>query len=71
MDKTFITDRVSALYQREVKADSLRTKPTRAAALRLARRLGCEGAHEMPDGSWHACATHEELAAIIKRGGKN
>ena len=43
------------------------TKTTgRAGALRLARRLGCEGAHQMEDGNWLPCSTHEELEKSMK-----
>ena len=38
----------------------------RAGALRLARRLGCEGAHQMEDGNWLPCSTHAELEKSIK-----
>lgn len=37
----------------------------RADALRLARRLGCEGAHEQ-DGVWMPCASHEELVTMSR-----
>jgi len=44
------------------------TGPDRSSALRLARRLGCDGAHELPDGSWAPCPTPEALAATVKDG---
>lgn len=41
----------------------------RAGALRLARRLGCEGAHQMEDGSWLPCSTHAKLEETIAKTG--
>lgn len=38
---------------------------TREQALRVARMLGCQGAHEHPNG-WMPCASHEEYEAIKK-----
>ena len=38
---------------------------TRDQALRVARMLGCQGAHEHPNG-WMPCASHEEYEAIKK-----
>lgn len=70
MDASWVAERVAALDEREMKADSDRLAPGRAAALRLARRLGCEGAHQMPDGSWQPCPTHEALEATVKNGAK-
>lgn len=40
-------------------------KVTREQALRVARQLGCRGAHEA-DGSWMPCASHDEFIAIRK-----
>lgn len=40
-------------------------KVSRDQALRVARQLGCRGAHET-DGSWMPCASHEEFIAIQK-----
>lgn len=37
---------------------------TRAEALRLARRIGCNGAHQNDDGQWMPCASHDELTQI-------
>ena len=47
-----------------------KTSPTRAEALRLARRLGCDGAHQLPDGSWAPCAAPDGLQAIVSEGPK-
>jgi hypothetical protein len=44
------------------------TGPDRNAALRLARRLGCEDAHQLPDGTWAPCPTPAALAATVKDG---
>lgn len=38
---------------------------TREQALRVARMLGCQGAHEQPNG-WMPCGSHEEYEAIKK-----
>ncbi len=38
---------------------------SREQALRVARMLGCQGAHEHPNG-WMPCASHEEYEAIKK-----
>lgn len=40
-------------------------KVSREQALRVARQLGCRGAHEV-DGSWMPCASHDEFVAIRK-----
>lgn len=40
----------------------------RAGAVRLARRLGCEGAHQLDDGSWAPCATPEALTTVVREG---
>jgi len=50
------------------KAAMGRTVPNRAAALRLARRMGCEGAHEMPGGGWAPCPTHDAMLATARDG---
>lgn len=42
----------------------MKEKERKAYALRLAIQLGCSGAHKMPDGSWHPCASHEELTQL-------
>ena len=31
-------------------------------ALRQSQKLGCSGAHQMKDGGWHPCSSHEEYA---------
>ena len=41
------------------------SKTTREQALRVARMLGCQGAHEHPNG-WMPCASREEYDAIKK-----
>lgn len=38
-------------------------KNSREAAAKVARMIGCRGAHEV-DGEWMPCATHEELMKI-------
>jgi len=48
---------------------SEKPKVSREQALRVARQLGCRGAHENPDGGWMPCATHEQFEAL-KRGKK-
>jgi len=35
-------------------------------AQEAALRLGCKGFHQMPDGDWMPCATHEEYVALTK-----
>ena len=39
-------------------------RPSQAQAARMARRLGCSGAHEF-NGSWMPCSTHDELTRIL------
>ena len=39
---------------------------TRKQAMRVARMLGCYGAHQDADGRWMPCATHEEMTAAIR-----
>lgn len=53
---------------REVSFSSKGDKPkvTREQALRVARQLGCRGAHQGHDGSWMPCGSMEELNAIPK-----
>lgn len=41
--------------------------PDRESAIRLARRLGCEGAHET-EGGWAACPSPEALIATVRDG---
>lgn len=55
-------------HERATKGAEPPTGPDRASALRLARRLGCDGAHELPDGSWAPCPTPAALAATVKDG---
>lgn len=43
--------------------------PTRRQALRAARTLGCEGAHQHDDGSWMPCASHTEMVSLLKASG--
>lgn len=45
------------------------TVPTRAVAVKLAKAMGCTGAHKMPNG-WHPCSSHEALVALINGGAK-
>ena len=39
---------------------------SKAAALRLAKRMGCTGAHQHPDGKWMPCSTMEEYEKLKK-----
>lgn len=39
---------------------------TRKNVLRLARRIGCQGAHQNDKGEWLPCGTEEELQKISK-----
>ena len=41
-------------------------KVTREQALRVARQLGCRGAHEAPNGSWLPCGSQTAFDAIQK-----
>lgn len=41
-------------------------KATRDQAMRVARQLGCRGAHQSPDGSWMPCASMDDFEAIKK-----
>ena len=43
------------------------TVPDKKTATKLAKTLGCEGAHQMGDG-WHPCESHEALLALINGG---
>lgn len=36
----------------------------RIDALRLAKDIGCAGAHQMDDGTWMPCSSHEEMERI-------
>lgn len=44
--------------------------PDRRSALRLARRLGCTGAHEIGNGQWAPCESPDALKAAIVKGNK-
>lgn len=39
---------------------------TRKQAMRVARMLGCYGAHQNSDGKWMPCNSHEEMTAAIR-----
>lgn len=41
--------------------------PTRAAAEKISKILGCRGAHRMGD-QWAPCPTHEDLVFLIENG---
>jgi hypothetical protein len=41
-------------------------RPNKAQAMRMARRLGCDGAHEF-EGSWMPCGSHDELTRILNQ----
>ena len=69
MHRDLVNTHLAVVTERSVKADPNRLMPERAAALRLARRLGCEGAHEA-DGGWAPCPTPEALAMTIQHGTK-
>lgn len=43
------------------------TLPSREAAERTAKMIGCTGAHKMPNG-WQPCESHEGLMILIRRG---
>lgn len=45
--------------------------PTRRQALRLARLMGCSGAHQNADGGWMPCASHEAMNDLIRNGKKS
>lgn len=47
-------------------AKAEKQKVTREQALRVARQLGCRGAHQHDDGSWMPCNSHDEFVAIRK-----
>lgn len=46
--------------------DEAQGAPTRSQALRVARLIGCSGAHEGKNG-WMPCATHEDMQAALKK----
>ena len=37
---------------------------SRGEAERIARNIGCSGAHKMPDGTWMPCSSHEDLVRV-------
>lgn len=41
------------------------SSPTRRQASRVARMIGCEGAHQTEDGQWMPCATHDQMVEKI------
>lgn len=43
------------------------TLPTRDAAERTAKLIGCTGAHKTP-GGWQPCESHKLLMILIRRG---
>jgi hypothetical protein len=43
------------------------TAPTRQQAARVARMIGCRGAHQHADGTWMPCSTHEEMLFATER----
>ena len=47
-------------------AKAEKQKVTREQALRVARQLGCRGAHQHDDGGWMPCNSHDEFVAIRK-----
>jgi hypothetical protein len=47
------------------KPDEDLTVPTRRQAMRVARMIGCSGAHQSEDGTWMPCATHEQMTEVI------
>lgn len=40
--------------------------PTRRQAARVARMIGCQGAHQHDDGTWMPCATHDEMLSTLE-----
>lgn len=42
--------------------------PTRRQASQVARMIGCSGAHQLDDGTWMPCSTHEQLSERIGKG---
>lgn len=47
------------------------TVPTRRQALRLARLMGCSGAHEVPGGGWLPCESRDAMNDLIRNGKKS
>lgn len=58
-------NRVLRSVDAQQKAD--KPSPDREQALRVARMMGCRGAHQGDDGTWMPCATHEEMLRISNR----
>ena len=54
----------SVSFSQEEKAE--KPKVSREQALRVARQLGCRGAHEDENGNWMPCGSMEEFVAIQK-----
>jgi hypothetical protein len=54
----------SVSFSQEEKAE--KPKVSREQALRVARQLGCRGAHEGENGNWMPCGSMEEFVAIQK-----
>jgi hypothetical protein len=54
----------SISFSQEEKAE--KPKVSREQALRVARQLGCRGAHEGENGNWMPCGSMEEFIAIQK-----
>ena len=54
----------SVSFSQEEKAE--KPKVSREQALRVARQLGCRGAHENENGDWMPCGSMEEFVAIQK-----
>jgi hypothetical protein len=46
------------------------TVPTRRQAMRVARMIGCSGAHQDEAGNWLPCPTPDALSEIIGSGKK-
>ena len=46
------------------------TLPTRRQAMRVARMIGCSGAHQNDDGTWMPCSTHEKLTEFTESAKK-
>jgi hypothetical protein len=54
----------SVSFSQEEKAE--KPKVSREQALRVARQLGCRGAHESENGNWMPCGSMEEFVGIQK-----
>lgn len=45
------------------------TVPDKRTASKLAKTMGCTGAHQSPNGKgWHPCESHEALLILINEG---